>query len=155
MPVLRILAIALVLGAALAAVPRLTFADQFFHSERIPLHSVGGASLHDGFVVNIHANGPQIFAHERYVLVGAAPDTTYSVTLVIFVDDPTCGGTSPVTVPSASFTTNTAGNGTAEVFFHPGDVPPMLRNATHGIVWQFSTGGQVAFETNCTAVTLD
>ncbi len=152
---LRILAIALVLGAAFVAAPHLTFADQFFHTERIPLHAVGGASLHDGFVVNIHANGPQIFAHEGYVLVGAAPDTTYSVSLQIFLDDPTCSGASPLMVPTASFTTNAAGNGTADAVFHPGDVPQMLRNATHGIIWQFSTGGQVAFETACTAVTLD
>ncbi len=152
---LRILAIVAAFAVMSFAGARQTFADQVFHTERIPLHAVGDASLHQGFVINIHANGPQIFAHERYVLVGAAPDTTYSVALLISVDDPTCSGTSPVTVPSASFTTNAAGNGTAEVFFHPGDVPPMLRNATHGITWQVSTGGQVAFETNCTAVTLD
>ena len=82
--------------------PDLAAGDAVYHSQHIGLHPVGGALLHSGFVENIHPNGPQVYAHEVYVLNGA--------------------------------------NG----------------NATHGIRWQVVTaGGAVAYETDCSSVTLD
>ena len=55
-------------------------ADSVYHTEKLPLAAVGGAPLRSGFVLNIKANGPTIYAHEIYVLDGAAPGETYTVT---------------------------------------------------------------------------
>ena len=48
------------------------------------------APLRSMFVENIHANGPNVFAHEQYVVNGAEPNTTYDVVLTISIGDPTC-----------------------------------------------------------------
>lgn len=146
--------LALFVVAASAAVSAPVLADQTFHTERIALESVIGAPLQSGFVIDIHANGPEIYAHERYVLNGAAPNTTYQVSVLIYAFDPTCA-TTPIVIPEATLVTNSTGNGTAEKFFAPSDVPPALRGATHGLVWQVSSGGEVVYQTACTPVALD
>ena len=46
-------------------------ADAVYHSEHMRLSPVGGAPLKSGFVQNIHPNGPNVYARERYVLNGA------------------------------------------------------------------------------------
>ena len=88
------------------------------------------------------------------VLRGADANTTYDVSLVLYPFDPTCTS-SPATVPATTLTTNGAGNGHADHFFAPSDVPPELHNATHGIIWQLSLSGQVVYQSTCQAVTLD
>ena len=118
------------------------------------LEPVGGAPLRTGFVENIHANGPAIYAQEIYVLNGAAPNTDYEVHLVAYAFDPGCEG-APSDFGSAPLTTNRAGNGRAKRVFRPDDVPAELRDATHGIRWEVSTDGTTVYETRCTAVTLD
>ena len=66
------------------------------------LQPVGGAEpLRSGFVENIHTNEPTIYAHEIYVLHGAAP-ASYQVTLNIFVGDPACAGSAGVVIPTVS-----------------------------------------------------
>ncbi len=45
-------------------------ADQVYHTQQIALAPVGGAPLRTGFVVNVHADGPRVFALERYALNG-------------------------------------------------------------------------------------
>src|SRR5918995_4504060 len=67
-------------------------ADRVYHSEHVALQPVGGAPLRSGFVENIHANGPRVFAHEIYVLDGAAPNASYEVHLLAYLFDPTCTG---------------------------------------------------------------
>jgi hypothetical protein len=129
-------------------------ADNVYHSAHIALHPVGDEPLRSGFVENIHANGPVIFAHEIYVLNGAEPGTTYQVTLEIFVRDTTCTS-SPVPVPTAAITTNAAGNGRGDAVFRPSDVPAELRNATHGIIWTVSDSSGIEFRSGCEVVTLD
>ncbi len=150
------LVVALTLGLfAAAALPGAAArADDVYHSAHIALHPVGGEPLRSGFVENIHANGPTIFAHEIYVLNGAEPGTTYQVTLEIFVRDTTCTS-SPALVPTAAITTNAAGNGQGEAVFRPSDVPPVLRNATHGIIWTVSDSSGIEFSSGCEVVTLD
>ena len=130
-------------------------ADQVYHSQHIALHAVGNEPLRSGFVENIHANGPTIFAHEIYVLNGAEPGTTYQITLNIFVGDPACAGSAGLVVPTAAITTNAAGNGRGDAVFRPSDVPPELRNATHGIVWTVSDSSGIEFSSGCQVVTLD
>ena len=65
-----------------------------------------------------------------------------------------CAG-EPVVIPTAQLSTNGSGNGKAQVFFRPSDVGASLRNATHGIRWQVTTGRAAVYETDCPSVTLD
>jgi hypothetical protein len=117
---------------------------------------VGDAPLRSGFVENIHVNGPKIYARELYVLNGASPNTSYQVSLAVYVFDPDCSEV-PVPIPSVAVQTNVSGNGTAQVVFTPADVPPDWRDETrpHGVRWELSTAGTVAYETACSIVTLD
>jgi hypothetical protein len=128
--------------------------DAVYHSQHLALNPVGGAPLRSGFVENIHPNGPQVYAHEVYVLNGAQPNTSYQVVLLIFPLSTSCAG-SPIAIPTAQLSTNASGNGKAQVFFRPADVPPALRGGTHGLIWQLSAGGSVVYETSCSPVTLD
>jgi hypothetical protein len=149
---LSIVAVMFLLAAALAPVAS---ADQVYHAEHLGLSPVGGAPLRSGFVENIHPNGPNVFAHEIYVLNGAAPDSTYQVTLLIYPFAPNCSN-APAVVPTAVLQTNTSGNGRADAFLRPSDIPAALRNATHGVAWNLvSPTGNVAYRTGCTSVTLD
>jgi len=104
-------------------------ADSVYHSAHYNLTAVNAAPLRSGFVENIHANGPIVYAHEQYVLNGAAPNTTYHVVLMIFPGDTTCSGTPAVTIPTATIHTNAAGNGVAYHVFTPADADG-LRGAT-------------------------
>jgi len=128
-------------------------ADQVYHAQHIDLAPVGGDPLRSGFVENIHPNGPNVYAHEQYVVNGAAPDADYQVTILIYVTDTTCTST-PLAVPTAIVETNASGNGTADVVFTPEDADG-LRGATHGAVWQLSVDGTVVYETECSTIVLD
>jgi hypothetical protein len=143
---------AAVLSVVLTVAPAL--ADAVYHSSHIELLPTGDTPLRSGFVENIHVNGPNVFAREIYVLNGAQPETTYQVTLNVFVLDPSCTG-DPVVVPTAAITTNATGNGQGEAVFRPADVPAVLRNATHGIIWTVSDASGVVFSSGCEVVTLD
>lgn len=134
--------------------PSIAIADQVYPSEHIPLTPVGDEPLRSGFVENIHANGPVVFAMERYVVNGASADTTYDVMLRIWIEDTGCTGEPGLVLPSVSFSTNTAGNGVGMVRFSPEDAAG-LRDSTLGIVWTLSLGGSVAYTTACEDVTLD
>ncbi len=147
-----LLAAALVI-TAVAVVAPLAAADAVYHSQHIALNTIAGAPLRSGFVENIHADGPQVYAHELYVLNGAEPDTTYQVTLLLYPFDPSCVSDA-VAIPTASFQTNPAGDGIGQFIFHPGDVPTALRGATHGIRWEV-TSGSSTYRTACSRVTLD
>jgi hypothetical protein len=147
-----VLAAAIVAGAA-AIVPA-ALGDAVYHSEHLALTPVGDAPLRSGFVENIHANGPNVYAHEVYVLNGALPNTSYAVTLLLHPNDPTCAGAA-VPVPTATFTTGVSGNGRADAVFDVATVDSFgIRHATHGIIWTISGGGST-YMTSCTAVTLD
>jgi hypothetical protein len=131
----------------------IAFADQSFHSERIPLTAIGSAPLQSGFVVDIHANGPQIAAQERYVLVGVLPKTTYQVQLLGYVNDPTCSIT-PLLIPEATLVTNGAGSGEASFTFRAQDVGS-LHNTNNGLIWQITLAGQVVYQSACVVVPVD
>jgi hypothetical protein len=148
-------ALGLLFLASATAVPQV-FADQTFHTERIPLTSTAGAPLHSGFVVDIHANGPQVFALERYVLAGAAPNTEYQVNLLVFATNSTCSG-APFVAPETRLQTDTAGNGEAGIVLTPTDIPQSLHHTTISVIWQvvnFGTGA-VDYQTACVVVALD
>jgi hypothetical protein len=148
----RVLLVAISLSLFL--LPDTAVGDAVYHSQHIGLHPVAGASLRNGFVENIHVNGPQVYAHEVYVLNGAEAASTYQVVIQLFPFDTSCTG-APAAIPTAVLTTNGIGNGMAQFVFRPADVPPELRGGTHGILWQLWSGGAAVYETGCSAVTLD
>ena len=129
---------------ALLAAPAL--ADRVYHSQHIALMSDTGATV--GFVENIHANGPTIYAQERYVLVGAEPGT-YTVTLTI--SSPSLPD--PLVLTSAILTTNAVGNGVGKVTFSPADAGS-LRGQTVQIVWTVSSTSAI-YRTSPQTIVLD
>ena len=145
---------ALGLLAVLAPVSQAT-ADQTFHTERIPLMPVNGAPLQSGFVVDVHANGPTIYALERYVLNGAEPNTAYQVQTLAFANGTNCMGAPLVGLQDASLTTNVTGNGEAGHVIQPAAVDG-LHGATLQLVWQvLGPDGKPAYQTPCVTVPLD
>lgn len=150
--VVSIIATAVVVPAAAA--------DSVYHTEKLPLAAVGGAPLRSGFVLNIKANGPTIYAHELYVLDGAAPGETYTVTNNFYdtvtdnVDDADrCVGDF-FPIDTATLTAGPRGNGRADAFFVPADVEGL--EGIHGVIWTLrDANGALAYQTTCTAVTLD
>ena len=89
----QIISLVLVGTLALLMPTSIIFADQVFHSERLPLFltqdgaDAGHPQLRSGHVVDIHPNGPVNGAHERYMVNGAKPNHNYQVVLRIFTDD--------------------------------------------------------------------
>jgi hypothetical protein len=145
----------LVWFAAALIVVTAAYGDRVYHSEHLALTPVGDAPLRSGFVENIHANGPRVYAHEVYALNGATPRTSYDVTLLLHPLDPTCSG-SAVEVPEITLTTNAAGNAVGVNTFDVATVDAFgIRHATHGISWRFVGTNGDTYVTACSAVTLD
>jgi hypothetical protein len=134
----------LTLGLAGAAT-----ADPAYHTERLALRGVGGAPG-GGMIVNVHANGPNVYAHEIYTLSHAVPGT-YQVVLNIYPGTLDCSGT-PIMLPTAEITTNAVGNGRADAKFTP-EMVGELRGSTLSISWTVT--GPATYVTRCTVVTLD
>jgi hypothetical protein len=150
---MRVLVLFAVLAGALVSASAAA-ADAAYHSEHMELSPVAGAPLRSGFVENIHPNGPKVYARERYVLNGAGRNAEYEVRLLVHLFDATCSN-APVLFSATGLATNGAGNGTAQLMIRPEDVPPAVRNATHGVRWEVWQGGRLAYRTACTSVTLD
>ena len=126
-------------------------ADQVYHSSHYTLTPTGGAPLRSGFVENIHPNGPNVFAHEQYVVNGALPNSTFQVWLT--VRDATCS-TVLFAMQTATLTTNAAGNGTALHVFTPADATG-LHGLTIGGTWTLTTGGPPVYTSACEVIQLD
>jgi hypothetical protein len=144
----RILGLAAVTLAA-AALAGTAAADAVYHSERLDLKGLGGAPG-GGMVVNVHANGPQVYAHEIYTLRQAVPGT-YQVILNVFPTSLDCTGMA-LAVPTATLETNARGNGRADVKFTPEDVAG-FRGMTFSLSWTVT--GPATYVTSCTVVVLD
>jgi hypothetical protein len=141
-----ILAATAVLAAAFAGSAT---ADGVYHTERLELNGVSGAPG-GGMVVNVHPNGPNVYAHEIYTLSHAVPGE-YQVFLNLFLTSLNCTGATGA-LPTATLTTNAAGNGRADVKFTPEDAAA-IRNMTFSINW--TVVGPATYVTACTVVTLD
>ena len=126
--------------------------DADYHSQHIALQPVGSAPLRAGFVENIHANGPTVYAVERYALVGAAPGS-YVVTLHLFADT-SCASVIGA-FPSITFATNAAGDGVGHLTLPPSAIPAGFHGATIGIIWRLVGDGGAAYHTACSTVVLD
>lgn len=152
---LRLGAVAASVVAAVAGVMAPSAAgDAVYHTEHLALSPVGGAPLRSGFVQNIKAEGPQVYAHEVFVLNGAQRGATYTVTRNFHPFEPTCSGLA-FRSALAQLETNSAGNARKDVFVRPADVPAFLVGV-HGVRWTISdAAGSDVYETACTVVTLD
>lgn len=132
-------------AAALFAAPVL--ADQVYHSERLPVVSLGAAEG-KGQVVNIHANGPVVGAEERYLLVGAEPGS-YAVWIQV------CASGAYVDfLTTATLETDPRGNGHARGAFSAAALEP-FSGATISVRWTFRRDGVDVYATGCTTVTID
>lgn len=150
------------LAATAAAVPAASVsADATYHTYHAPLTVIGDEPLKTGFVNNIHAEGPKVYAMEYYHLVQARPNTTYTAVIYLHPGDPTCTG--PALdfgflggILSAEITTNAAGNGHgASPKFTPEDVAP-LRGVEHGVNWVIVDESLTpVFESGCSPDFLD
>ncbi len=152
MKIIRLLAaITLIVLALVAAHP--VVADDVYHSEHVVLTPAAGFPLRSGFVENIHVNGPVIFAQENYVLNGALPNSTFTVR---FFAHPACGYAPLLWLPTASFSTNEAGNGQGRAVMPPEMIPAYLRGATIGGHWEvWLEDSSLAYTTECTTIVLD
>ena len=139
------------LGAVLA--PATASADGTYHSAPIRLAPVDPAAGGAGQVENAHANGPTVYAHEQYQLRGAAPLTSYQVSLQVFVGDPTCAGAPDAVLQPESLTTNIAGNAAGNHVFTPVDAQGLA--GTHGIIWSMTPASGSAYASGCETVVLD
>jgi hypothetical protein len=128
-------------------------ADQVFHTTKYPLSSVGDESAH-GWVVDVHTQGPKIYAQERYLLRDVNPGQTYVMNLYAY-SDPNC---SDLVVPvpgTATMTANAAGNAHGATTFVPAAVEGLPRT-TYYLRWQVTDGtGAAVYQTACVAVALD
>ena len=144
----------LALGVAALALAPSAHADAAYHSAHVALTPAGASPLRSGFVENIHPNGPNVFAHEQYVLNGAVPNTTYTVTIhITSLADTTCAAPF-LNLDTASLTTNSAGNGSASKVFTPADVCGLANSTIHAY-WTVSSGCTVVYTTSCQTITLD
>jgi hypothetical protein len=128
--------------------------DAVYHSAHLALSPSHAAPLRSGFVENIHANGPNVFAHEQYVLNGAAANTTYTV--VIHLSDSldiSCAAPF-LNLTTTTLTTNVAGNGSAYHVFTPAEADGLV-NSTFRAYWTVELNGSVVYTTDCVSITLD
>jgi hypothetical protein len=144
-------------AAIVATLAPLAVADAIYHTEHLSLTPVGGAPLRSGFVQNIKANGPVVYAHELFVLNGAAPHTTYFVTRNFYVSEPQCHevqGKFVFHTPVGRIDTNAAGNGRDDLVVHPEELEGLTGD--QGVFWTVAdASGTVRYTTTCTTVTLD
>jgi hypothetical protein len=154
---LRTSAIAAFLGMAACVtwLAPVASADQVYHSQHLALTPVGSAQLRSGFVENIKAEGPTVYAHEVFVLNGVSPNTNYTVTRNFFYLQPDCSGDGPVFRQQvAVLHSNAAGNAQGDAVVRPADVAGA--EGVSGVFWSVADEtGTVVYHTTCTAVTLD
>ena len=129
-------------------------ADSEYHTGHIAFSPVDDAPLSSGFVQNIHANGPNVYAHEIYQLNGAEPNASYDVVLSIWTSNTFCLGSPTLQLPTAELTTNPAGNGRTDVVFTPAAAGG-LRGLTVSASWTVWNGTTATYGIGCEVVSLD
>jgi hypothetical protein len=135
-----------------ALLPTVASADRVYHSEHLRLTPMNGAPLRSGFVENIKAEGPMVYAHEIFVLNGAQSGATYSVTRDFYLG-PVCAG-DVFHLPVTTLTTNASGNARGSVVVRPADVVGF--EGDHGVMWTLRDAeDEIAYQTSCTTVHLD
>jgi hypothetical protein len=154
--------------ASLLATPMTGFADQLFHSVRLPFvltlegANAGNPPLRSGQVIDIHPNGPVYGAHERYMVNGAKPNHSYDVILRIFdVDADDCQGTPfPGFDPLHTVTLETNQNGVADGKFDFPAGDPLDEPLFVWVYWTLvdvddADTDTVAYQTDCILAGVD
>ncbi len=98
-----------------------------------------------------YPNGPVNGAHERYMINGAMPNTSYQVEIQIFES---CGGDFMFPIPTVTLDTDKNGNASAKATFSAEDLAG-FSGLTVGVQWHLIADGIVAYATECTTVTID
>jgi hypothetical protein len=150
----KILALAGAAALLTVGVASTVSADRAYHTERISLQPIDDAPLRSGSVVNVHANGPTVYALERYLLNGALPNHDYEIALNVHAFDPGCGEAA-LEFFRVPISTNAAGNGHAKA---PTITPEAVAGfaGEHGVNWiVYDDEGTAVYETGCTVVILD
>jgi len=110
--------------------------------------------LRSGHVVDIHPNGPVNGAHERYLLNGAKPNTSYNVVLRVFTGS--CAGPAdPGFDPLKTVTLTTDKQGNAQGKFDFPASAPQPTPIFFGVRWTLINNGVVAYDTDCITVGVD
>jgi hypothetical protein len=131
------------------------WADQAYHTERLPFAAVGGdPDLRAGHVINSHSNGPIRYAREDYMVNGARPNETYDVVIRVFLST-ACTGDPDLALPTAAIETGAEGQGQAAHVFVPADVAPFGPPLTVHANWVLQRGGVTEYQTDCTTINLD
>jgi hypothetical protein len=129
-------------------------ADSTYHTGHVALAPIAGAPLRSGFVQNIHANGPNVYAHELYQLNGAEPSSSYQVVLSIWTTNTSCSGEPMLQLLTATVITNAVGNGLADAVFTPENADG-LRGLTVSAMWTLWNGATATYATDCEVISLD
>jgi hypothetical protein len=131
-------------------------ADAVYHTERLTLNAVGGASG-TGMVVNVHPNGPNRYAIETYQLRDADPGATYVVSLRLYIGSSNCDGPPSHSMDTAQIQTNGAGHGTGQLVLTPEAIASvgLESGMRFPINWTVAQAGIQTHQTRCTIVTLD
>ena len=149
-------------GAVVLVLMSLTgaVADQVFHTVRLSLGLTPDGATHghpvlrSGHVIDIHPNGPVNGAHERYLLNGAKPNTTYRVLLRIFTGN--CAGPVDPLDPLQTVTLTTNRQGNAHGKFDFPASAPLPAPISFGVRWTLvDENDVVAYDTDCITVGLD
>ncbi|HEV8716993.1 MAG TPA: hypothetical protein VGX03_29755 [Candidatus Binatia bacterium] len=133
-------------------------ADQAFHSQRLSFSLTtfgaltGHPELRSGQVVDIHANGPQVGALERYMINGAKPNTSYQVVLHVF--DGGCAGGQIALIPTATLGMDAHENAQGQAVFTPEQLAPFA-GMVFGIYWTLVADNIIAYKTPCIVVAID
>jgi hypothetical protein len=138
------------------ALSSVALADDTFHSQRLTLTTTGALADHpdlrSGQVVDIHTNGPQIGALERYMVNGAKANTSYDVTLLLFLGG--CSGESAGVLTTTTLETDARGNAQGQKVFTAEDLVPYA-GLVFGIRWTLVSGGVAVYQTVCIKVAVD
>jgi hypothetical protein len=105
-------------------------------------------------VQNIHADGPNVYAHELYQLNGAEPNSSYQVVLSIWTTSTSCSAQPTLQLQTATMMTNAVGNGLADAVFTPEDADG-LRGLTVSAMWTLWNGSTATYATDCEVLSLD
>jgi hypothetical protein len=148
LPLLALGAVAGLSAALAAAAP--------FPAQHFQLTPVGGEPLRRGFVEVIHPEGPNVYARHVYQVNGARSNASYDVVISIWTASLDCAAAATFVLPVASFTTNGAGNGHADVVHDPELLAALgLRGLTIGGEVTLLRDGSASYTTGCRAVELD
>jgi hypothetical protein len=146
---------ALVLLAAFAS-HATAFADQVYHSERLPFIATGvdgHPELAAGHIVNGHPNGHVVGAIQDYMVNGARPNTDYAVVETLF-EGCSAGDAQHFSLRWTTLTTDAKGNGIVRNVISAEDLAP-FSGMTVGAIWTLEHEGVVAYRTRCTVGVID